>query len=60
MAHAMGLRVVAEGVEEFAQRAFLVEAGCDEEQGFLTSEPVSASRFEGFFMPVDVRGTKIG
>lgn len=60
MAHAMDLRVVAEGVEELAQRAFLVEAGCDEEQGFLISKPVSASRFEELFMSVSVRGTKTG
>lgn len=37
MAHALQLEVVAEGVENEAQRAFLAERGCDRMQGFLFS-----------------------
>jgi EAL domain-containing protein (putative c-di-GMP-specific phosphodiesterase class I) len=40
MAHSMGLRVVAEGVESNAQKAFLAGLGCDEIQGYLFSKPV--------------------
>ena len=40
MAHGMGLRVVAEGVETAAQFAFLDNLLCDEFQGFLFSPPV--------------------
>ena len=40
MAHGMGLRVVAEGVETAAQFAFLDNLLCDEYQGFLFSPPV--------------------
>jgi diguanylate cyclase (GGDEF)-like protein/PAS domain S-box-containing protein len=40
MAHGMGLRVVAEGVETEAQLAFLRNLYCDEFQGFLFSPPV--------------------
>ena len=40
MAHGMGLRVVAEGVETAAQFAFLDNLHCDEFQGFLFSPPV--------------------
>ena len=40
MAHGMGLRVVAEGVETEAQLAFLRNLHCDEFQGFLFSPPV--------------------
>jgi diguanylate cyclase (GGDEF)-like protein/PAS domain S-box-containing protein len=40
MAHGMGLRVVAEGVETEAQFAFLDNLHCDEFQGFLFSPPV--------------------
>jgi diguanylate cyclase (GGDEF)-like protein len=42
MAHALNLRVVAEGVETEAQRHALVELGCDELQGFLFARPMSA------------------
>ena len=42
MAHSLGLRVVAEGVETNAQRDQLVALGCDELQGFLFAKPMSA------------------
>ncbi len=42
MAHAIGLRVVAEGVETLQQRDALMELGCDELQGFLFAKPMSA------------------
>ena len=45
MAHTLKLRVVAEGVETEAQRAFLKASGCDEFQGFLVSGAVEAGRF---------------
>jgi len=42
LAHALGLRVVAEGVETRGQRDALVDMGCDEMQGFLFASPMPA------------------
>lgn len=39
LAHKLGLKVVAEGVETEAQRVFLRENGCDRLQGYLFSRP---------------------
>jgi diguanylate cyclase (GGDEF)-like protein/PAS domain S-box-containing protein len=39
MARALGLRVIAEGVETEAQRAWLAARGCDEVQGYLFARP---------------------
>jgi diguanylate cyclase (GGDEF)-like protein len=44
MAHAMGMRTVAEGVEDAQQYASLAEMGCDVAQGFFIHRPVEASR----------------
>ena len=40
LGHALGLKVVAKGVETEAQRAMLVACGCDYLQGYLTGKPV--------------------
>jgi EAL domain-containing protein (putative c-di-GMP-specific phosphodiesterase class I) len=41
LAHALKLRVVAEGVETQYQRDILVRMGCDELQGYLFAKPMS-------------------
>lgn len=45
MALSLHLKVVAEGVETEAQRAFLTKQGCDAFQGYLFSRPLTAEAF---------------
>ncbi len=48
MAHSLGLRVLAEGVETRDQLDFLREHGCEEIQGFILSQPLSSDQFLPF------------
>jgi EAL domain-containing protein (putative c-di-GMP-specific phosphodiesterase class I) len=45
LAHSLGIRVVAEGVETEAQLTLLHELGCDTAQGYLLGRPVPAAAF---------------
>ncbi len=45
MAHALNLKVVAEGVEEIGQGHFLLGHSCDEAQGYYFSKPLPADEF---------------
>jgi diguanylate cyclase (GGDEF)-like protein len=46
LAHTLGLKVIAEGVEEDGQRQMLRELGCDQIQGFLISKALPASEID--------------
>jgi diguanylate cyclase (GGDEF)-like protein/PAS domain S-box-containing protein len=46
LARALGINVVAEGVESEDQLTVLAELGCDAYQGYWFSRPVSAAQFE--------------
>ncbi len=46
MAKALGMHVIAEGVETAAQHAFLLDAGCDQFQGFFCAPALDSMSFE--------------
>ena len=45
MGKALGMTIVAEGVETAGQERFLRERDCDEMQGFLFSKPLIPEQF---------------
>ncbi|MGN6389666.1 MAG: putative bifunctional diguanylate cyclase/phosphodiesterase, partial [Burkholderiaceae bacterium] len=50
MAHQMGLRVIAEGVNTGAQIGILCRLGCDEMQGYELGRPMTAGEFAELLM----------
>ena len=48
MGHSLGLKVIAEGVEDTDQARYLRTLGCDEMQGFLVSRAISAEDITAF------------
>ncbi|WP_293268824.1 EAL domain-containing protein [Neptunomonas sp.] len=50
MAHRIGLKVIAEGIETENQHELLTHAGCDYGQGYFYSEPVPAEVFTEHFI----------
>jgi diguanylate cyclase (GGDEF)-like protein len=48
MANELKMKIVAEGVKDFAQAEFLYHAGCDTAQGHFYSKPLSIKEFEQY------------
>ncbi len=48
MAKTLGVRLIAEGVDNYEQLAFLKKEGCDEVQGYLISRPIPGSAMQRF------------
>ncbi len=48
LAHALGCRVTAEGVEERAALDYLATVGCDHAQGYLVARPMEAVALDAF------------
>jgi diguanylate cyclase (GGDEF)-like protein len=51
LAHTLGLKVIAEGVEDTEQVHLLKELGCDQIQGYYVSVPVPADEIEALLRP---------
>lgn len=51
LGHAVGLEVVAEGIEDEATLQALVQMGCDVGQGYFLGRPVDAAVFEARWLP---------
>jgi len=53
MARGLGLRTIAEGVEDQCVLEHLCQFGCDEAQGYFLSRPMSAATFVAAYRPVN-------
>lgn len=61
LSHALGLEVVAEGVETQGQQDILKDLGCDQLQGFLYAKPMSADKLQTWALgPAENRLTSAG
>lgn len=54
MARKLGLKVIAEGIETSGQFRFLLDIECNEAQGYLISQPLSAEDFARFQQPTSL------
>jgi diguanylate cyclase (GGDEF)-like protein/PAS domain S-box-containing protein len=50
MAHSLGFKTIAEGVETTEQLAFLREHGCHDVQGYYFSKPLPADEFKSYLL----------
>lgn len=50
LSSSMGLEVIAEGIEDKAQKLFLLEEGCGKGQGYFYSKPIHVKDFEELFL----------
>lgn len=48
LGHALGFKIIAEGVETEAQHSFLKQTGCDQAQGYLYGRPMPAADYEAW------------
>ncbi|MDZ7320676.1 cyclic di-GMP phosphodiesterase [Kosakonia sacchari] len=58
VAQALNLQVIAEGVENAKEDAFLTKNGVNERQGFLFAKPMPAAVFERWFRRYQVRKSR--
>jgi len=56
LAHALGMQVIAEGVETERQLQHLCELGCDLGQGYLFAQPLTPAEFARLLTGTTIRG----
>ncbi|HRZ24442.1 MAG TPA: EAL domain-containing protein, partial [Candidatus Contendobacter sp.] len=56
LGHGLGLKVVAEGVENEEQRRILLNQGCDLAQGYLFDPPMPAEQFADWLVRASITG----
>jgi EAL domain-containing protein (putative c-di-GMP-specific phosphodiesterase class I) len=62
MAHSLGIKVIAEGIETKEQKDILFQSGCDYEQGYYFSKALDSKDFSNFVENWDktsVKSTKL-
>jgi EAL domain-containing protein (putative c-di-GMP-specific phosphodiesterase class I) len=59
MSHALGLRVVAEGVRNEQLAAIVSMLGCDSAQGYFWSRPMPAGEFAEWWSEADLRAVAL-
>jgi EAL domain-containing protein (putative c-di-GMP-specific phosphodiesterase class I) len=59
LAHTLGMGVVAEGVENPAQQAWLMAAGCDFVQGFQLARPMAFDALLAYLHPAEPASTPV-
>jgi EAL domain-containing protein (putative c-di-GMP-specific phosphodiesterase class I) len=60
LAHRLGLRVIAEGVEDTSMLETLHALGCDETQGYLHARPLPVDAFDEWLTSTGTPGTTTG
>ena len=57
LAHKMGIKAIAEGVEDEKVCSLLETMGCDIAQGYMISRPLSAEKFKDWYLALEGRLT---
>lgn len=57
LAHNLGLRTVAEGVENQESLDFLTEIGCTKAQGFYLSRPLPLGKFNEWYAQINTKAS---
>ena len=50
LAHTLGLKIIAEGIETKEQQEILLESKCDLGQGYYLGKPMNAESFQNMLM----------